>query len=90
MALAAIPFGLGIGLSSACSAVAARSSPCPCSSRSSTSHSGSGTAGGQYRRHHARPHMRKLVHADLVQVERRHKWAYYTVNADALKELTHG
>ena len=33
-------------------------------------------------------HMRKLVDAGLVEVERRHKWAYYTVNADALKELT--
>jgi ArsR family transcriptional regulator, arsenate/arsenite/antimonite-responsive transcriptional repressor len=33
-------------------------------------------------------HMRKLVDAGLVQVERRHKWAYYTVNLDALKELT--
>lgn len=33
-------------------------------------------------------HMRKLVAAGLVEVERRHKWAYYTVNADALKELT--
>ncbi len=33
-------------------------------------------------------HMRKLVDAGLVEVERRHKWAYYTVNAEALKELT--
>jgi ArsR family transcriptional regulator len=33
-------------------------------------------------------HMRKLVDAGLVGVERRHKWAYYTVNTDALKELT--
>jgi len=33
-------------------------------------------------------HMRKLVDAGLVDVERRHKWAYYTVNADALKELS--
>ena len=33
-------------------------------------------------------HMRKLVDAGLVHVERRHKWAYYTVNTDALKELT--
>ncbi len=33
-------------------------------------------------------HMRKLVNAGLVEVERRHKWAYYTVNADALKELS--
>ncbi len=33
-------------------------------------------------------HMRKLVDAGLVAVERRHKWAYYTVNAHSLKELT--
>jgi ArsR family transcriptional regulator len=33
-------------------------------------------------------HMRKLVDAGLVSVERRHKWAYYTVNSDALTELT--
>jgi ArsR family transcriptional regulator len=33
-------------------------------------------------------HMRKLVDAGLVQVERRHKWAYYSVTSDAGKELT--
>ena len=33
-------------------------------------------------------HMKKLIDAGLVQVERRHKWAYYTVNLEALKELT--
>jgi ArsR family transcriptional regulator, arsenate/arsenite/antimonite-responsive transcriptional repressor len=33
-------------------------------------------------------HMRKLVDAGLVDVERRHKWAYYSVSTDALKELT--
>jgi ArsR family transcriptional regulator len=33
-------------------------------------------------------HMRKLVDAGLVSVERRHKWAYYSVRSDALKELT--
>jgi ArsR family transcriptional regulator, arsenate/arsenite/antimonite-responsive transcriptional repressor len=33
-------------------------------------------------------HMRKLTDAGLVRVERRHKWAYYSVNADAFKELT--
>jgi len=33
-------------------------------------------------------HMRKLLDAGLVDVERRHKWAYYTVNPDALKELS--
>ncbi len=32
-------------------------------------------------------HMRKLVDAGLVNVERRHKWAYYTVNSDALTGL---
>ena len=33
-------------------------------------------------------HMRKLVDSGLVEVERRHKWAYYTVNPEAVKELT--
>jgi ArsR family transcriptional regulator len=33
-------------------------------------------------------HMRKLVEAGLVDVERRHKWAYYSVSPDATKELT--
>ena len=33
-------------------------------------------------------HMKKLVDAGLVQVERRHKWAYYSVSTDALEELT--
>ncbi len=33
-------------------------------------------------------HMKKLVDAGLVDVERRHKWAYYSVPPDALKELT--
>jgi ArsR family transcriptional regulator len=33
-------------------------------------------------------HMRKLVDAGVVSVERRHKWAYYSVCTDALKELT--
>jgi ArsR family transcriptional regulator len=32
-------------------------------------------------------HMRKLVDAGLVDVERRHKWAYYSVSADAAQEL---
>jgi ArsR family transcriptional regulator len=32
-------------------------------------------------------HMRKLVDAELVGVERRHKWAYYYVNPDALAQL---
>ena len=33
-------------------------------------------------------HMKKLVDAGLVSVERRHKWAYYSTSPDALKELT--
>jgi ArsR family transcriptional regulator, arsenate/arsenite/antimonite-responsive transcriptional repressor len=33
-------------------------------------------------------HMRKLVEAGLVEVERRHKWAYYSVSPSAFKELT--
>jgi ArsR family transcriptional regulator, arsenate/arsenite/antimonite-responsive transcriptional repressor len=33
-------------------------------------------------------HMRKLVDAGLVEVERRHKWAYYSIPADAFQELT--
>jgi ArsR family transcriptional regulator len=33
-------------------------------------------------------HMKKLVDAGLVSVERRHRWAYYSVPADALEELT--
>ncbi len=33
-------------------------------------------------------HMRKLVEAGLVDVERRHKWAYYSVSPDAFQELT--
>ena len=33
-------------------------------------------------------HMRKLTDAGLVDVERRHKWAYYSVPADAFQELS--
>ena len=33
-------------------------------------------------------HMRKLADAGLVTVERRHKWAYYSVAPHAAKELT--
>jgi ArsR family transcriptional regulator len=33
-------------------------------------------------------HIRKLVDAGIISVERRHKWAYYSVSTDALKELT--
>ena len=32
-------------------------------------------------------HMKKLVDAGLVSVERRHKWAYYSISPEALKEL---
>jgi ArsR family transcriptional regulator len=33
-------------------------------------------------------HMKKLVDAGLVEVERRHKWAYYSVSQGAFQELT--
>lgn len=33
-------------------------------------------------------HMRKLVDAELVAVERRHKWAYYSIPPGAGEELT--
>jgi ArsR family transcriptional regulator len=33
-------------------------------------------------------HMRKLVDAGLVQVERRHRWAYYSAVPDTAKELS--
>lgn len=33
-------------------------------------------------------HLAKLVDAGLVTVERRHKWAYYSIPADAFEELT--
>jgi ArsR family transcriptional regulator, arsenate/arsenite/antimonite-responsive transcriptional repressor len=33
-------------------------------------------------------HMKKLVDAGLVSVERRHRWAYYSIDPAALKELT--
>jgi ArsR family transcriptional regulator, arsenate/arsenite/antimonite-responsive transcriptional repressor len=33
-------------------------------------------------------HMRKLTEAGVVTVERRHKWAYYSISTDALRELT--
>lgn len=32
-------------------------------------------------------HMKKLVGAGLVEVERRHRWAYYSVTPDALEEV---
>jgi ArsR family transcriptional regulator len=32
-------------------------------------------------------HLKKLTDAGLVTVERRHKWAYYTLAPDALQEL---
>jgi ArsR family transcriptional regulator len=33
-------------------------------------------------------HVSKLVAAGLVEVERRHRWAYYSVSPHALQELT--
>jgi ArsR family transcriptional regulator, arsenate/arsenite/antimonite-responsive transcriptional repressor len=33
-------------------------------------------------------HMRKLADAGLVSVERRHRWAYYSVAPTAFQELT--
>jgi ArsR family transcriptional regulator len=33
-------------------------------------------------------HLRKLTDAGLVTVERRHRWAYYSIAPDALQELT--
>jgi ArsR family transcriptional regulator, arsenate/arsenite/antimonite-responsive transcriptional repressor len=33
-------------------------------------------------------HMRKLAASGLVAVERRHRWAYYSIVPNALKELT--
>ena len=33
-------------------------------------------------------HMRRLAEAGLVDVERRHRWAYYSVPDHALEELT--
>jgi ArsR family transcriptional regulator len=33
-------------------------------------------------------HIKKLVDAGLLHVERRHRWAYYSIPEDALKELS--
>ena len=33
-------------------------------------------------------HLRKLVDADLVTVERRHRWAYYSLAPNATQELS--
>ena len=33
-------------------------------------------------------HMKKLTDAGLVTVERRHKWAYYSIAPDTFQELT--
>ena len=33
-------------------------------------------------------HMKKLTLAGLVIVERRHRWAYYSISTDVLQELT--
>jgi ArsR family transcriptional regulator, arsenate/arsenite/antimonite-responsive transcriptional repressor len=33
-------------------------------------------------------HVKRLVDAGLIDVERRHRWAYYSVSPDTLQELT--
>ena len=33
-------------------------------------------------------HVKRLLDAGLLEVERRHKWAYYSVSANGTKELT--
>ncbi|HWK28057.1 MAG TPA: metalloregulator ArsR/SmtB family transcription factor [Solirubrobacter sp.] len=33
-------------------------------------------------------HMKKLTDAGLVSVQRRHRWAYYSITPDAFQELT--
>ncbi len=33
-------------------------------------------------------HVKRLVDAGLIEVERRHRWAYYSVAPDTLQELT--
>jgi ArsR family transcriptional regulator len=33
-------------------------------------------------------HLKKLVDANLVRVERRHRWAYYSITPNAFEELT--
>ena len=33
-------------------------------------------------------HVSKLVRSGLVTIDRRHRWAYYSVSPDALKELS--
>jgi len=33
-------------------------------------------------------HIKRLVEAGLLEVERRHRWAYYTASSETLKELT--
>jgi ArsR family transcriptional regulator len=33
-------------------------------------------------------HMKRLAESGLVRVERRHRWAYYSVSDDILQELT--
>ena len=32
-------------------------------------------------------HLKKLAEAGVIEVERRGRWAYYTINDDALEEL---
>ena len=33
-------------------------------------------------------HVKRLVDAGLLDIERRHKWAYYSVSTDGTRELT--
>jgi len=33
-------------------------------------------------------HIKRLVEAGLLEVERRHRWAYYTASSETLKGLT--
>src|SRR5215210_8281751 len=33
-------------------------------------------------------HLKRLVDAGLITVERRHKWAFYSISSDATRELT--
>ena len=33
-------------------------------------------------------HLKRLVDAGLLEVERRHRWAYYSVATDTLQEMT--
>jgi ArsR family transcriptional regulator, arsenate/arsenite/antimonite-responsive transcriptional repressor len=33
-------------------------------------------------------HLSKLARAGLIRVERRHRWAYYSISSDAFEEIT--